>query len=120
MLGGVLTFAVAFAASCGLTVPIRRVALHWGIVDVPNARKIHRVPRLGGRYHNGWVVDARRDQTRRENLTGRRARNPGAHRPGPNRRSNVQSLLHAGQYPALAVLAARLSHLAKHPQGHGY
>ena len=50
MLGGVLTFAVAFAASCGLTVPIRRMALHWGIVDVPNARKIHRtpIPLLGG------------------------------------------------------------------------
>src|ERR1039458_7228619 len=50
MLDGVLTFAVAFAASCGLTVPIRRIALHWGIVDVPNARKIHRtpIPLLGG------------------------------------------------------------------------
>ena len=46
----ILTFAVAFAASCGLTVPIRRIALHWGIVDVPNARKIHRtpIPLLGG------------------------------------------------------------------------
>ena len=50
MLGGVLTFAVAFATSCGLTVPIRRMALHWGIVDIPNARKIHRtpIPLLGG------------------------------------------------------------------------
>jgi UDP-GlcNAc:undecaprenyl-phosphate GlcNAc-1-phosphate transferase len=50
MLDGVLTFAVAFTASCGLTVPIRRIALHWGIVDVPNARKIHRapIPLLGG------------------------------------------------------------------------
>ncbi|MGO8792335.1 MAG: MraY family glycosyltransferase [Terriglobia bacterium] len=50
MLGGVLTFAVAFATSCSLTVPIRRMALHWGIVDVPNARKIHRspIPLLGG------------------------------------------------------------------------
>jgi len=50
MLGGMLTFAVAFAASCGLTVPIRRMALHWGIVDVPNARKIHStpIPLLGG------------------------------------------------------------------------
>ena len=50
MLEGVLTFAVAFAASCGLTAPIRRMALHWGIVDVPNARKIHRapIPLLGG------------------------------------------------------------------------
>src|SRR5579862_4393826 len=50
MLEGVLAFAVAFAASCGLTAPIRRMALHWGIVDVPNARKIHRapIPLLGG------------------------------------------------------------------------
>jgi UDP-GlcNAc:undecaprenyl-phosphate GlcNAc-1-phosphate transferase len=50
MLGGVLTFAVAFATSWSLTVPIRRMALHWGIVDIPNARKIHRIPipLLGG------------------------------------------------------------------------
>jgi UDP-GlcNAc:undecaprenyl-phosphate GlcNAc-1-phosphate transferase len=50
MLEGMLTFAVAFATSCGLIVPIRRIALHWGIVDVPNARKIHRtpIPLLGG------------------------------------------------------------------------
>src|ERR1035438_8470697 len=50
MLDGVLTFALAFAASCGLTVPIRRIALYWGIVDIPNARKIHRtpIPLLGG------------------------------------------------------------------------
>ena len=50
MLDGVLTFAVAFVASCGLIFPIRRMALHWGIVDVPNARKIHRapIPLLGG------------------------------------------------------------------------
>jgi UDP-GlcNAc:undecaprenyl-phosphate GlcNAc-1-phosphate transferase len=50
MLGGLLTFAVAFATSCSLAVPIRRLALHWGMVDVPNARKIHRtpIPLLGG------------------------------------------------------------------------
>ncbi len=47
---GLIAFAVAFATSCSLTVPIRRMALHWGIVDVPNARKIHRtpIPLLGG------------------------------------------------------------------------
>ena len=47
---GLIAFAVAFAASCSLTVPIRRMALHWGIVDIPNARKIHRtpIPLLGG------------------------------------------------------------------------
>ncbi len=50
MLGGVLSFVVAFATSCSLIVPIRRMALHWGMVDIPNARKIHRtpVPLLGG------------------------------------------------------------------------
>ena len=50
MLGGVLTFAVAFATSWSLTVPIRRMALQWGIVDMPNPRKIHRtpIPLLGG------------------------------------------------------------------------
>jgi UDP-GlcNAc:undecaprenyl-phosphate/decaprenyl-phosphate GlcNAc-1-phosphate transferase len=50
MLEGAMTFAVAFAASCGLTFPIRKIALHLGIVDIPNARKIHRtpIPLLGG------------------------------------------------------------------------
>ena len=44
MLGGVLTFTVAFATSWGLTLPIRRMALHWGLVDHPSPRKIHRTP----------------------------------------------------------------------------
>ncbi len=50
MLDGVLTFAVAFAASWSLTLPLRRIALSWGIVDLPNARKIHQtpIPLLGG------------------------------------------------------------------------
>ena len=50
MQDGVLAFAVAFAASWGLTFPIRRIALHWGLVDLPNPRKIHRtpIPLLGG------------------------------------------------------------------------
>jgi UDP-GlcNAc:undecaprenyl-phosphate GlcNAc-1-phosphate transferase len=50
MLGGFLTFAVAFATSCSLTAPIRRMALRWGMVDKPNARKIHNtpIPLLGG------------------------------------------------------------------------
>lgn len=50
MLVGMLTFVVAFGASCALTAPIRRLALQWGIVDVPNARKIHHapIPLLGG------------------------------------------------------------------------
>src|SRR5271167_817197 len=50
MPGGLLTFAVAFAASWSLAIPLRRMALSWGIVDIPNARKIHRtpIPLLGG------------------------------------------------------------------------
>ena len=50
MLDGVLTFAMAFAASWTLTLPLRRIALSWGIVDLPNARKIHQtpIPLLGG------------------------------------------------------------------------
>ena len=50
MMPSVLTFAVAFAASWCLTIPIRRFALYCGMVDVPNARKIHRtpIPLLGG------------------------------------------------------------------------
>jgi UDP-GlcNAc:undecaprenyl-phosphate/decaprenyl-phosphate GlcNAc-1-phosphate transferase len=50
MLGGLLAFIVAFALTCSLTVPIRRFALSWGIVDLPSPRKIHRtpIPLLGG------------------------------------------------------------------------
>jgi UDP-GlcNAc:undecaprenyl-phosphate GlcNAc-1-phosphate transferase len=50
MLGAMLTFTVAFAASWGLTMPIRRIALHWGMVDKPSPRKIHLtpIPLLGG------------------------------------------------------------------------
>jgi UDP-GlcNAc:undecaprenyl-phosphate GlcNAc-1-phosphate transferase len=44
MLGGMLPFAVALATSWGLTVPIRHMALHWGLVDLPGPRKIHRTP----------------------------------------------------------------------------
>jgi UDP-GlcNAc:undecaprenyl-phosphate GlcNAc-1-phosphate transferase len=59
MLEGVLSFALAFATSWSLTVPIRRLALHWGIVDIPNARKIHRtpIPLLGGvAIYSGTVL----------------------------------------------------------------
>lgn len=44
MLGGMLPFAVALATSWCLTFPIRRMALHWGFVDHPGPRKIHRTP----------------------------------------------------------------------------
>jgi UDP-GlcNAc:undecaprenyl-phosphate/decaprenyl-phosphate GlcNAc-1-phosphate transferase len=50
MQNDLLTFAVAFVASWGLIFPIRHLALRWGFVDVPNARKIHRtpIPLMGG------------------------------------------------------------------------
>src|SRR5437762_3389003 len=45
-----LTFAIALTISFGLTPPVRRLALHVGMVDQPNARKLHQrpMPLLGG------------------------------------------------------------------------
>jgi UDP-GlcNAc:undecaprenyl-phosphate GlcNAc-1-phosphate transferase len=45
-----LTFVIALTTSFGLTVPVRRLALHIGMVDQPNARKLHQspMPLLGG------------------------------------------------------------------------
>jgi len=45
-----IAFAVALLASLGLTVPVRRLALRYGMVDHPGPRKVHRspVPLLGG------------------------------------------------------------------------
>jgi UDP-GlcNAc:undecaprenyl-phosphate/decaprenyl-phosphate GlcNAc-1-phosphate transferase len=50
VLTATLTFAIALATSFGLTAPVRRLALHIGMVDQPNARKLHRnpMPLLGG------------------------------------------------------------------------
>lgn len=50
MVDGVLTFAIALMTTFLLTVPVRRLALHYGIVDQPNPRKLHRspMPLLGG------------------------------------------------------------------------
>ncbi len=50
MVDGMVTFAIALTATLGLTVPVRRLALHWAIVDQPNARKLHQspMPLLGG------------------------------------------------------------------------
>jgi len=47
---GVLTFAIALTTTFGLTVPVRRLALHFGVVDQPNSRKLHQspMPLLGG------------------------------------------------------------------------
>ncbi|HKV06197.1 MAG TPA: MraY family glycosyltransferase [Candidatus Acidoferrales bacterium] len=45
-----VAFAVALAGSLGLTVPVRRLALHYGMVDHPGPRKVHLrpIPLLGG------------------------------------------------------------------------
>ncbi len=50
MIDGVITFAIALMTTFGLTVPVRRFALHFGIVDQPNPRKLHHspMPLLGG------------------------------------------------------------------------
>jgi UDP-GlcNAc:undecaprenyl-phosphate/decaprenyl-phosphate GlcNAc-1-phosphate transferase len=47
---GVVNIAIALTTTFGLTVPVRRLALHFGIVDHPNSRKLHRspMPLLGG------------------------------------------------------------------------
>src|ERR1700721_2746347 len=46
----IIAFAVALLASLGLTVPIRHVALRFGMVDKPGPRKVHLnpIPLLGG------------------------------------------------------------------------
>src|SRR5580692_7096441 len=45
-----VAFAVALLASLGLTVPIRHLALRFGMVDKPGPRKVHidPIPLLGG------------------------------------------------------------------------
>jgi UDP-GlcNAc:undecaprenyl-phosphate GlcNAc-1-phosphate transferase len=45
-----IAFSIALLASLGLTVPIRRLALHYGMVDKPGPRKVHLnpIPLLGG------------------------------------------------------------------------
>src|SRR5580698_1486985 len=45
-----IAFAVALLASLCLTVPIRHLALHYGMVDKPGPRKVHLnpIPLLGG------------------------------------------------------------------------
>ena len=50
MLAGLITFAIALTTTLVVTVPVRRFALEFGIVDQPNHRKIHEVPMplLGG------------------------------------------------------------------------
>ena len=45
-----IAFVIALLASLSLTAPVRRFALHIGMVDKPNARKVHvrPIPLLGG------------------------------------------------------------------------
>lgn len=45
-----IAFAIALIASLGLTVPVRRLALRYGMVDLPGPRKVHvkPIPLLGG------------------------------------------------------------------------
>src|ERR1700681_4644081 len=45
-----IAFAVAFVGSLLLTIPIRRLALRYGMVDHPGPRKVHvsPMPLLGG------------------------------------------------------------------------
>src|SRR5580704_1018549 len=45
-----ITFAVALMGSLLLTLPVRRLALHYGMVDLPGPRKVHLspIPLLGG------------------------------------------------------------------------
>jgi len=47
---GLITFAIALAASLGLTVPVRLLAIRLEMVDRPGPRKVHStpVPLLGG------------------------------------------------------------------------
>ena len=46
----IIDFAIALLASLGLTVPIRHLALRFGMVDKPGPRKVHLnpIPLLGG------------------------------------------------------------------------
>lgn len=45
-----IAFAIALIASLGLTIPVRRLALRYGMVDLPGPRKVHLkpIPLLGG------------------------------------------------------------------------
>ncbi|MGH9864802.1 MAG: undecaprenyl/decaprenyl-phosphate alpha-N-acetylglucosaminyl 1-phosphate transferase, partial [Candidatus Acidiferrales bacterium] len=54
-----IAFIVALLASLSLTAPVRQFALHIGIVDRPNSRKVHvkPIPLLGGvAIYAGFVL----------------------------------------------------------------
>ena len=46
----IIAFAVALLASLSLTIPVRHLALRYGMVDKPGPRKVHinPIPLLGG------------------------------------------------------------------------
>ncbi|MFD1036811.1 glycosyltransferase family 4 protein [Virgibacillus byunsanensis] len=46
----IIAFAIALVSSFLLTYPVKKIAIKWGAVDLPNYRKIHTkvTPRLGG------------------------------------------------------------------------
>lgn len=50
MRANLIAFTIAFLSTLILTVPVRRLALRIGLVDKPNARKVHStpIPLLGG------------------------------------------------------------------------
>ncbi|MFI5127050.1 MAG: undecaprenyl/decaprenyl-phosphate alpha-N-acetylglucosaminyl 1-phosphate transferase, partial [Candidatus Acidiferrales bacterium] len=54
-----IAFVIALLASLGLTAPVRRFALHIGMVDKPSPRKVHvkPMPLLGGAaIYAGFVL----------------------------------------------------------------
>jgi UDP-GlcNAc:undecaprenyl-phosphate GlcNAc-1-phosphate transferase len=57
---GLIAFAIALLASLTLTMPVRALALRFGMVDLPGPRKVHAapVPLLGGLAIYGGVVIA--------------------------------------------------------------
>src|ERR1700720_1992790 len=58
MSAGLLAFVIALLASMMLTVPVRALALHVGMVDLPGPRKVHLkpIPLLGGLAMYGGVM----------------------------------------------------------------
>ncbi|MCB9396420.1 MAG: undecaprenyl/decaprenyl-phosphate alpha-N-acetylglucosaminyl 1-phosphate transferase [Acidobacteria bacterium] len=46
----IFSFAIALAVAMLMIPPIKKLAMSWGVVDVPNERKVHLVqtPRMGG------------------------------------------------------------------------
>ncbi|HLE35699.1 MAG TPA: hypothetical protein VI699_00985, partial [Candidatus Acidoferrales bacterium] len=60
MTAAAIAFGIALAASLGLVVPVRALALRVGMVDMPGPRKVHAtpIPLLGGVAIYGGVVVA--------------------------------------------------------------